>query len=293
MTRIGVTVPVHGALVADGGALRMAVEAEAAGADGLWVGDHIVMLPEAEGYPFSVTGVYPVPADTDYFESLTLCAMMAAVTSHCRIGTAVLVLPQRNVLQLVKTATTISAVSGGRFALGVGAGWYAAEMEALGYRFDTRGTRMDEMLDVLAQARTGTVTGYAGTEVTVPAGVLIRPTPDIPVLLGGTSPAALRRAARRADGWIGVTAVNTYSTETIAQQLSDMRRALDKANRDQEEFELILKVSCPGRLIEELPAVLGDIRGFGFDEVIVQAPWALGMSLAGEVVQTAKQILAD
>lgn len=288
--RIGVIVPVHGPLIADGGVLEMAIAAEQAGADGLWVGDHIVMRDEATGYPFNETGKYPVPTDTDYFESLTLCAMMAAVTERCRIGTAVMVLPQRNVLQLAKTATTIDAVSDGRFVLGVGAGWFAGEFEALGYDFRTRGRRMDEMLEVLSRCWTGRVTEYRGKHLTVPDGVIMRPTPrreaGIPTIVGGLSNVALQRAAR-ADGWMGLGYVARFDLDKMARERELMLSRLDSVGRGRDDFELQLKLTCPPTQTAELPCRVKEAANLGYDEIIIEVPWALGKD---EVVSTIRAV---
>lgn len=238
MTRLGVILPVHGPQVADGGITEMARRAEAAGAEGLWIGDHIVMRDLAVGYPFNESNIYPVPVDTPYFESFTLCAMMAAVTTSCTVGAAVLVLPQRNVLQLAKTVTTIDAVSGGRFVLGVGAGWYAGEMEALGYNYSTRGKRLDQMLDVLDQAWTGRITGYEGSEVVIPEGVVMQPQPragHVPVIAGGLNPVAMRRAART-NGWMGLGYVARFDRKQISDELEAMKRVRLESGRSLDGF---------------------------------------------------------
>ncbi len=292
--RLGVILPVHGPLIAHGGITSMAIAAENAGADGLWVGDHIVMREEATGYPFNATGIYPVPTDSDYFESLTLSAMIAAVTTRVRVGTAVMVLPQRNVLQLAKTATTIDAVSDGRFVLGVGAGWFAGEMEALGYDYSTRGTRMDEMLTVLADAWGGRPAGFDGREVTIPDGVILHPLPTrakgLPVIVGGFSKAALRRAAR-ADGWMGLGYVDRFDRPRIERELAGMTDALRDAGRDTSEFELVLKLTCSPAVLDQLPLRLAELAELPYDEIIVEVPWRLGTAVAVDTIVAARDAL--
>src|SRR5258705_13710749 len=145
--RIGAIVPNDGPLPLRIGLGGMAEAAERAGAESVWVSDHLLMVDgPTSRYPYSADGQQTWSNEIDYFEALACCAYMAAVTHDCRIGTAVLVLPQRNVLELAKVAASIDQLSGGRLVLGVGAGWNAAEMEALGYDFADRGRRFDEML---------------------------------------------------------------------------------------------------------------------------------------------------
>ncbi|MES2169173.1 MAG: TIGR03619 family F420-dependent LLM class oxidoreductase [Actinomycetota bacterium] len=286
--RLGVILPVHGPLIADGGITAMATAAENAGADGLWVGDHIVMREPAIGYPFNASGVYPVPTDTDYFESLTLCAMIAAVTTRARVGTAVMVLPQRNVLQLAKTATTIDAVSGGRFVLGVGAGWFAGEMEALGYDFATRGRRMDEMLTLLADAWGGRPAAFDGEQVQVPEGVILFPRPGrLPIIVGGLTKVALRRAAH-SDGWMGLGYVDRFDRPRLVTELEQLAEARRAAGTEGADFETILKLTCSPDRAAELPDRLAELIDLPYDEIIVEVPWRLGAPAAVSTIEAAR-----
>src|SRR3954469_15553346 len=179
--RIGSLIPNTGPLPAQLGIVAMASAAEAGGAESLWVSDHLLMVDDSlEGYPYSADGRATWPADIDYYESLTCCSFMAAATTTRQVGTAVLVLPQRNVLELAKVAATIDRLSGGRLVLGLGAGWLRAEMEALGYRFDERGRRADQMLITLRECWTGRPGPADGPHVHVPPGVVLEPRPVRP-----------------------------------------------------------------------------------------------------------------
>ena len=99
-----------------------------------------------------------------WYECLTAASFLTT-TSSCRIGTSVLILPQRNALELAKSTATLDALSGGRFVLGIGAGWFAEEIEVLGYRFETRGRRTDEMIEVLRRCWTGKPQPFEGNTV--------------------------------------------------------------------------------------------------------------------------------
>jgi probable F420-dependent oxidoreductase len=260
----------------------MAVAAEAAGADGLWVSDHLLMVDaDTTDYPFSADGRPTWPADAPYLESLTCCSAMAAATSRCRVGTAVLVLPQRHVLELAKVAATIDVLSRGRLVLGVGAGWYRHEFEALGYSFERRGRRFDEMLEVLRSCWTGRPAAFAGRELQIPPGVVLEPRPaqpgGPPLLVGGTSPAALRRAALRADGWLGIAWVDRLDLDALARQVEELRRLRADAGAT-------LKLHAAPEHAGELPAALERLAPLALDEVIVEPPWALGIDAACETI---------
>src|SRR4051795_6842721 len=119
--RLGVFVSNEGEFAFRLGLGQMAEVAESAGAGGLSVSDHLLLFDEpTTEYPFSEDGAPTWDMTGDYYEALTCCATMAAATDRCRIGTAILVLPQRNVFEVAKMSATIDRLSGGRFALGVG-----------------------------------------------------------------------------------------------------------------------------------------------------------------------------
>jgi alkanesulfonate monooxygenase SsuD/methylene tetrahydromethanopterin reductase-like flavin-dependent oxidoreductase (luciferase family) len=181
-------------------------------------------------------------------------------------------------------------VSDGRFVLGVGAGWFAGEMEALGYDYSTRGIRMDEMLAVLADAWGGRPARFDGREVTVPDGVIMHPRPTraegLPVIVGGLSKVALRRAAR-ADGWMGLGYVDRFDRSRIERELAEMTGALRDAGRDPAGFELILKLTCSPAVVDELPLRLAELADLPYDEIIVEVPWRLGTAAAVDTIETA------
>jgi probable F420-dependent oxidoreductase len=283
---IGVQIRNSGILASEPGVLRLACEAEAAGADSVWVGDHVCLVEgDSSRYPYATDGIPSFSNDTDWFEALIVLAAMSSVTSTVRLGIAALVLPQRHPIELAKQAATLDRLSGGRLDLGVGAGWNAGEMEALGWSFDTRGPRMDEMIEVLRRAWTGTPGPWSGEHVQVSAGVRTFPTPraPIPLLVAGVNPTAIRRAARIGDGWLGITFAGQYSRQEIESQL-----ALLDPLVGERAFRRIVKLHGSPHESETFPQIVAELADLGIDEAIVEVPWSVGIPEALKCLEACK-----
>ncbi|QWF82513.1 TIGR03619 family F420-dependent LLM class oxidoreductase [Amycolatopsis sp. CA-230715] len=172
--------------------VRLAVLAEELGYETVWLPDHV--LPPAE-YGEVYGGVY---------EPLVTLSYVAAKTSRIRLGTSVLVLPLRNPFVLAKQVATVDRLSGGRVTLGVGIGWDATEFANVGAEFATRGARTDEGIRLLRHLFGGGGP-FSGRFHSYTEGVFEpRPTGKVPIMVGGTSKFALRRAVSLADEWQGV-----------------------------------------------------------------------------------------
>jgi probable F420-dependent oxidoreductase len=253
-----------------------------AGTNGLWVNDHVVIQEEPiTGYPYSADGRITWNPRDDYFEALNTCAYLAgAIDGDVTIGTAVLVLPQRHVLQTAKELATIDQLSGGRLRVGIGAGWNAPEMEALGHPFDTRGARLDEMLTVLRDAWSGRTSGFDGKTMTIPPGLLLSPRPTDPagppLIVGGMTAPALRRAAVAGDGWMGLAFVDKWDHGELETRLRRYRDTFAAAGRDGRPLA-ILKLHCTEAAVAELAGCVDQAAELGFDEVIVELPWGHGV----------------
>lgn len=207
--RIGVHVPQWGDSADRAGVLDVAQAVEESGLDSVWVADHIVFpVASSSRYPYREDGV-PFRAEDGFLEALTLLAVVAGATTRVGLGTSVLVLPMRDPLTTAKVATTIDVMSGGRLQLAVGAGWWREEFEALGQRFDGRGARMDEQIDIMRSAWTKPTFSYAGDSYRFEE-LACTPLPERaggpPILIGGMGERAQRRAAERGDGWHAVGA---------------------------------------------------------------------------------------
>jgi probable F420-dependent oxidoreductase len=275
--KIGVQIPNNSGKVREIGLTKMGRLAEDAGADSIWVNDHILMVEGGRSpYPFTPDGAIPWPIDLPWYECLTAASFLAATTSRCRIGTSVLILPQRNVLELAKVSASLDALSGGRFVLGIGAGWFAEEIEALGYSFRTRGRRTDEMIEVLRECWTGRPRSFEGDEVRVPEGLVFEPRPSQPggppILVGGMSRAALRRAALRGDGWLAFQRdeLDTSQLADLLEMLEDLR---GEAGRLEEPFSNIMRLHTSSGMAAQLPEVALRIQQLGFDELIINPSW--------------------
>jgi probable F420-dependent oxidoreductase len=289
--RIGVIVPNAGDTSLALGVATMAKAAEEAGAQSLWVSDHLLQVDEdTTDYPYAPDGRPSWGRDIPYLEAFTCCAFMAAATEKCRIGTAVLVLPQRNVFEVAKIAATLDQLSRGRFVLGVGAGWYRHEFEALGYSYDDRGRRMNEMLETLRDCWTGRPAPFTGTYVRVRPNLVLAPPPvqepGPPLLVGGMTESALVRAARHGDGWLALAYAPSLGIDELRASL-DRLAALRADSGRAGSFELVLKLHAGQDEVAELYTALSDARKLGFEEVAIEPPWANGLDAAAAVITEA------
>jgi probable F420-dependent oxidoreductase len=270
--RIGVKVPNSGPLPERLGIGAMAAELESAGFESLWVSDHVV-LPEEIGsrYPFAEDGRATWPTDTPYFDAMIALALIAEATERATIGTAVLVLPLRAPVLFAKQAASIDVASRGRLRLGVGAGWLEEEFDALDVPFAGRGKRLDEWIALIRDCWTGTPGPHESELYHLPAGVLCLPTPahPVPFLIGGHSPAALRRAGQRGDGWLAQQPLSALDPGELAGGIAAMRTAAVEAGRDGAALEVVLRIVEASGRSEELAARLPELAAAGVGEIVV------------------------
>jgi probable F420-dependent oxidoreductase len=213
---------------------------EGLGFESVWVGDHAVIpLSRTTSYPGSPGGEFPHPRDVDIPSPLVWIAYAAARTKTLKLGTQVLILPHYNPLLLAKEAGTIDRLSGGRLLLGVGLGWWPEEAEAVGYAFKDRLARMEECVAVL-RAIWGGAQSYEGRWSRF-SNVRHSPLPvqpgAIPILIGGTSAAAAKRAGRIGDGWFPYP----RHPDDLLSLLPELRSAAVAAGREPDSIEL----TCP------------------------------------------------
>jgi probable F420-dependent oxidoreductase len=182
----------------------LARAAEEAGYDSMVVPDSICYpMHSASRYPFNPDGSREFLEDKPFLEPFSLIPALGAVTRSIRFVTFVLKLPVRSPVLVAKQATSTAVLTGNRLVLGVGSSPWREDYEALGVPWERRGRRMDEELAIIRGLSAGGYFEYHG-EIFDFAPVKIAPVPGepLPILIGGHSDAALRRAARVGDGWL-------------------------------------------------------------------------------------------
>ena len=223
--------------------LEVARFAEEVGFEGVMLGDHGVFPLEVKAtYPYSADGKPPMAADAWYPDCWATIGAISAVTRRIRFAVAVYVLPLRNVFEVARATGTLAILSNNRFILGVGIGWMKDEFDIYGVDFHTRGKRFDEQLDVLRKLWGGGMVEHHGALIDFPP-LQISPAPQrtVPIFTGGASTVALKRAAVKADGWIG--AGNTPAE--VPGLLAEFRRLRREAGREQLPFETVIGLSTP------------------------------------------------
>jgi len=179
---------------------QIGLAVEALGYDGLVAYDHVVGAVHADREP-ALWG--PYTEHDPFHDPFVMFAYLAAITEHIEFATGVLILPQRQTMLVAKQSADLELLSGGRFRLGIGVGWNYVEYDALGEDFSTRGHRADEQIGVLRDLWRGEVTSYDGEFDSLDRGVLIPgPENQIPIWVGGFSPAAFRRGVTLGDGFM-------------------------------------------------------------------------------------------
>ncbi|MFD1546817.1 TIGR03619 family F420-dependent LLM class oxidoreductase [Nonomuraea guangzhouensis] len=210
----------------------LAKAAEKCGFDTLTLSDHLFYADFATPYPYSKSGKPRWTAETHWPDVWVTIGAMSAVTNTLRFAPNVYIAPARDLFTVAKQVSTAAVLSRDRVTFGVGVGWCAEEFAATGQDFHTRGRRLNEMIPALREL-------WSGRNVTIDGlpELSISPTPaePIPVLVGGDSEAALRRAARLGDGWIGN---RIYTEEQLDTVLGSLRQLLDEYGRTG-PFEII------------------------------------------------------
>ena len=266
--RFGVAFANIGAFADPVEAVVLARAAERAGFESIWTVDHVV-VPGGyrSAYPYDPSGRLPSGEATVFPDPLIWLAYVAARTSTLRLGTGILIVPERNPLVLAKELATLDHLSGGRMILGAGIGWLEEEYRALGVPFAGRGRRMEESIAAMRALWSEERASFEGTTVRF-TDCFLRPQPaagTIPVHLGGHSPAAGRRAGRIGDGIfpLGV------SPAELPALLDIVRSSAEEAGRDPAGIE----VTMPGTAVggDEARAEVQRLQECGATRVLVPA----------------------
>jgi probable F420-dependent oxidoreductase len=229
---------------------RSAVQAEELGFADVWVSEHII-VPKDGGYP-------PSP---NFWDPVLTLTWAAAATQRVRLGTSVLVLPMRHPLPLAKELATLQNLSQGRLILGAGVGWLEAEFNALGVPFKERGRRMDEGIALMKAVWTQDPVSFPTRWIpAVVENMRSQPQPvvPIPIWIGGSSDAAIRRALRL-DGWHG-SRVRPEGAAEVVQRL--------RAERPDAGFTVSLRITINASNVDETRAALAAYAEAGVQHVM-------------------------
>jgi probable F420-dependent oxidoreductase len=256
------------AVVEPDGLLDFARRAEEVGADSVWVPDHLIWPDKIEShYPYRSSGAPPVPSSVKLYDPWALLAAVATATSRIKLGTCVYVLPLRDPLVTARAVATVDVLSGGRTILGAGLGWMAEEFEAAGIPFKTRASRNDEIVAILRSLWSEELTEADGKHISFPP-VHFYPKPPqgagLPIVFGGESIHALRRAVREGDGWLGTW----HTPESTRDRVGQLTELLAEEGRLERPFEVTVMIKpkeLDGALIEELYAA-------GADRIVLGSP---------------------
>jgi probable F420-dependent oxidoreductase len=213
----------------------LAQAAEEAGYDSVTVPDSICFPKESDTqYPYNQDGNRQFLEGKPFVESFVLAATIAAVTQRIRFATFVIKLPIRHPVLVAKQAQSIAYLSRNRLVFGVGTSPWPEDYKVTGTPWEGRGTRLDEMIEVIRGLGTGDYFEFHGKHFDIPAIKLCPvPTKPIPILIGGHADAALKRAARLGDGWM-----HGGGKESLNDLLAKLQRYRKEAGTEKKPFEI-------------------------------------------------------
>ena len=247
---LGIHLPHIGRKAGPDNIKRCAMQAEQLGLADVWVSEHIV-VPKSGGYP-------PSP---NFWDPVLTLTWAAACTERVRLGTSVLVLPLRHPLPLAKELATLQNLSNGRLILGAGVGWLEAEFAALGVPFKERGRRMDEGIAMMKAVWTQDPVTFAAKWI--PAEIVDmrsqpQPVKPIPIWIGGSSDAAIKRAMGL-DGWHG----SRVRPDAAAEMVKRFR-----AGRPDAGFAISLRININENNVDDTRAALAAYKAAGIQHVM-------------------------
>lgn len=244
-------------------AARVAQAAEAAGLESLWTGEHVV-LPDPQVPPS------PSAPEVPFLDPAVALAWIAAATKRIRLGTGIIILPQRNPVVLAKELASVDVVSKGRLIFGIGAGYLKPEFDAIGAPFDAKSARTIDFLDAMLALWTMEKPAYEGRFVRF-GGIQAFPRPvqkpHPPIVMGGHAPEAFRRAVLHARGWYGF-ALDPGAT---AQCLDGLRAAEREHGRPSHLGPLEISITPAASIAAETIAQYADL---GVHRLIFYRPTA-------------------
>lgn len=222
------------------GILEVALAAESLGFDAVWAFDH-VMTPVALSSQYPYARSYPIGPADPIFDPLALFGVLAGKTSRIKLGTGVLIAAYRHPIVLAKVLASIERFAPGRLVLGLGAGWMREEFDALGVSFERPGARLEEVVRALRAVWSDGPSRFDGELYRWDAaGFAPSPTRPIPLIIGGHSDVALRRAARIGDGWaIALGKGQGAGVDAIVSRLATLAELRRQEGTLDRPFELL------------------------------------------------------
>jgi len=223
--------------------VALARAAEDQGYDGIYISDHMFFPRDRQSrYTYSKAddGAPGWEAETEWPDVWCVISAMAAITARIRFTTGVYVAPARDLITVAKQVGTAAVISSNRVTLGVGVGWCKEEFDATGQDFHTRGKRLDDMIPALRALWSGGWVEYHGPHYDLPA-LRMEPSPTeaVPIICGGHSAPALRRATTLCDGWV---AAGAYTPEEARQYLGSLHEERRRGGRENEPFAIYLSL---------------------------------------------------
>jgi probable F420-dependent oxidoreductase len=243
-------------------AVTFAQRAEELGFESLWASDHVlVAADQASDYPYARSGRYE-GLEVPIAEPLVWLAYVAARTSTIRLATGVLVLPQRQVALVAKQVATLDVLAGGRTLLGVGVGWSREEFTALEANFTDRGERMDDGIEALRAMWRPGIASHESRFSQIPDCFMVPSPPggNVPIVIGGHSAAAARRAGRCGDGFFPLV----RTPDDLAPLVDALSEAATEHGRDPRSIEITIRV---GPHVDD--ATLDAFRALGVSRILV------------------------
>jgi probable F420-dependent oxidoreductase len=232
---VGITFANVAGLGTPEGATALAEACDRHGVESVWTVEHVVVPAGYRSeYPYSDTGRMPGREDSPIPDPLVWLTWVGAHSHDVKLGTGVLILPQRNPVVLAKEVATLDLLSGGRAFLGIGVGWLEEEFDALGVPFEDRGRRTDDYVAALRSLWTEPESTHVG-EYSSFERVMSYPKPvrgSVPVVVGGHTDVAARRAGRLGDGFFPA------KTERLSELVEVMRTSAVRAGRDPDAIEI-------------------------------------------------------
>jgi probable F420-dependent oxidoreductase len=219
------------------GARAIAQGAEAAGFESMWTVEHVIIPDGYESeYPYDPSGKIQGGDATDIPDPLIWLSFIAAQTTTLKLGTGILILPQRNPVILAKECATLDKLSNGRLLLGIGVGWLEEEFDALGVPFADRGRRTDDYVQIMRELWGEPLASHHSEFVNFD-GAISQPKPEagtVPIIIGGHTKIAARRAGRLGDGFFPGKGTN----ETLRELIAIMRATAEEHGRDPDAIEI-------------------------------------------------------